>query len=574
MTTVSSDRVEARRPWILAGVLSAVAVFVVRVSMSWGRDEYAIWPDEPAQLAIARFVGGGTRWNMHNHSIWRPMFGTLLAPVHWFTDDPATVLHAAFVLNAVLGGVAAWLLVILARRLTPLTALGCASAALLISLSPSVLFTTDFVFSESLVVPLYLATLWFLLRLHEAPNLSDGVRAGVLAALAFGTHSRMLPLTILVVGVVVVAAVRRRMVALDATVVAVVAVFGAFAMSFYTSYLVDRLWNEPSTRNSIGGVAEQLRNGPTVLVSLAGQTWALLVASLGVVAYGTFALTRSALTRTALTRTALARCGANAPSRGDARVVLIVFGSCAGLSVVFMSDRWRSDQLVYERYNAAVVAPLLIVGLAVLVGAVPMRRLACALAATTLATGILGGVLWGLRRDVLRESNGLEPMILGLQPLMGSATSIDVPWMTLWAVVGMLLVGGVAVLVRDPRRRSIAVVAVVAVAVLVGSARTRSTIDRLWADSGNAEAVGRLRGDVLADGVPVDYYLREGSNSTIPMMLYQFHLPATPVTVVSDPTAGAPSTYVFAPTDNEELESARAQLVWTDPRRPIGLWQR
>ena len=91
--------------------------------------------------------------------------------------------------------------------------------------------------------------------------------------------------------------------------------------------------------------------------------------------------------------------------------------------------------------------------------------------------------------------------------------------------------------------------------VVAGSVRTRSTIDRLWDDSGTAAAVEALREDVLVDGAPVDYFLPEGSNSTVPMMLYQFHLPHTTFTVVSDPLAAGTSDYVFA--DDRQRGTAR-----------------
>lgn len=553
-----------RHHWLVAGAVSAVTVFAVRLWISRGRQEYALWPDEPAQLAIARFVGGGTRWNMHNHSIWRPLFATLLAPVYWFTDDPTTVFHAALLLNAVLGGVAAWLLVLLARRLTRMDARWCAATSLIVSIWPAVLLTTDFVFSESLVIALYLATLLFLLRLHESPNLRDGLAAGLFAAAAFGTHSRMLPLTVVVIGLVVLAAARRRMAWFDAAATVAVAVAGVFSMSVYTSYLVDRLWNEPSTRNSIGGVIEQLTNGPTVLMALVGQSWTLLVASLGVVAYGAVALGRAAL----------GRADGRGPSSGDARVVLIVFGSLAALSVVFMSDRWRSDQLVYGRYNTAVVAPLLIVGMAVLVGSIRVRRLDVAIVGAAATMTVCGGLLWWFRRDVLRESNGLEPMILGLQPFITSATIIDVPRISVLAVAGALVLGTAAVVGSDTRRRRILVVSTLVVLVVIGAHRTRDHIDRLWDDSGDASAVETLRDHELGDGVPVDYFLRAGSNSTVSMMLYQFYLPATPLTVVADPLDGPPASYVFAPIDNDALLASDARLVWRDQRRPIGLWRR
>ncbi len=234
---------------------------------------------------------------MDDHSVWRPLFGTLLAPVYWFTDDPTTVFHVALTLNALLGGIAAALLVSLARRLTPATPWWGAAIAVLVSLAPASVFSTDFVFSESLVAPLFLATLLGLLRLQQSPTLANGLVTALLAGAAFGAHSRMLPLTLITLGVIALAVVRRRMAVRHGIAGAAVAVAAVYAVSMYTAYVVDRLWDQPSTRNSIGGVREQLVSGVPVVVSALGQTWYLLVASLGVVVYGSVVLVRAALRR-------------------------------------------------------------------------------------------------------------------------------------------------------------------------------------------------------------------------------------------------------------------------------------
>lgn len=543
----------------------AVLVTSVRLLVSRGRDVYSIWPDEPAQLAIARFVGGGTRWNMWDHSIWRPLFATLLAPVYWFTDDPTTVFHTALALNAVLGGGATLLLVVLARRLTSLGPWWCGAVSLVISLAPAALFTTDFVFSESLLVVTYLATLLALLRFHTTPTLRDGLLAALLAGAAFGTHSRMLPLSIIVIGVAALAALRGRIARVTALAIGMVAVAAVYAVSVFTSVLVDRLWNEPSTRNSADGVVEQLTNLPAIAVSLVGQTWSLLVATIGIVGYGVVVLVRAAVSTERDE-------GADVPTTADARIVLAAFGACAALSVVFMSDRWRSDQLVYGRYNAAVVGPVLIVGVAALMDRGRISRsIVAAVAAATAATGAL---LWLLRRGELAESNGLEPMILGLQPFITSATSIDVVRITVWAIVWTIAVGSTALVGdRTGRGRRWTVVALVMVLCVVGSLRTRSTLDRLWSGSGDVAEVADLRDEYLADDVAVDFYLPAGSDATMRMMLYQFHLPRTPFTVVDDPLLGS-ARYVFAPTDDADLRRTGARVVWRDPRQPVGLWVR
>jgi hypothetical protein len=553
-----------RRSWVIGAGVAAGTVMATRLWISRGRNEYSLWPDEPAQLAIARFIGGGTRWNMHNHSVWRPGFGTLLAPVYWFTDDPGSVFHAAMVLNAVLGGIAAALLVFVARRLTSMSAVWCTGCAVVVALSPAVIFTTGFAFSESLVAPLYLATLLGLLRFQESPGLGPGLVSGVLAAAAFGSHSRMLPLALITLVVVLWAAVRRRLRVADATVIAAVTVVGVLLVSAYTSYVVGRLWNEPSTRNSSEGVIEQLHNRSAVLVALLGQTWYLLVASLGVVVYGAVVLVGSVIRRN---QTA-------SPHRSDAVIVLSIVSVFVALSSVFMSDRWRSDQLVYGRYNDSIITPVLVVGLAALVRAIPLRRLAIVSAATATATIGAGMLLWGLRSDVLSESNGLEPMILGLQPFATSATSIDVVRISVWASLATLALAAISI---GARRRRLApiVLAAVGVLVAVGWSRTATIIDRTWDDSGDLSAVEEVRD--LVDGVGVDFALPATSNSTNRMMLYQFHLPRTEFTVVDDAVAGT-SPFVFARvgTDGDEriLSDAGATLIWRDPRGRYALWER
>ncbi len=557
-----------RRSWMIGAGASAAIVTVARLWTSRGRDAYSLWPDEPAQLAIARFIGGGTRWDMHNHSVWRPLFGTLLAPVYWFTDDPVSVFHAGLVLNALLGGIAAALLVFVARRLTPMSAPWCTASAIVVSLSPSVIFTTDFVFSESLVAPLFLATLLSLLRFQESPELGTGVVTGVLAAAAFGAHSRMLLLAFVTLGLVLWATSRRRLRVLPAVVVGAVTVAGVYLVSVYTGWVVDRLWNEPSTRNSSDGVIEQLHNRSAVLVSLLGQTWYLLVASLGIVLYGAVVLVRCAIGRNPTP----------APRRGDAVIVLLTVAMFVALSSVFMSDRLRSDQLVYGRYNDVVVTPLLVVGVATLVGAIRLRRLAALSAAAAVATMTAGLALWSLRSEVLSESNGVEPMILGLQPFATSATSIDVVRISVWASLVTLALAAVSIGARRGRLAPVAApiaLATLGLLVAVGWSRAATIVDRTGDDSGDLSAVEEIRD--LVDGLDVDFTLPAASNSTDRMMLYQFHLPHTEFTVVDDASAGN-SPFVFARVgtsgDERELSDAGAMLVWRDPRGRYALWER
>jgi hypothetical protein len=196
---------------------------------------------------------------------------------------------------------------------------------------------------------------------------------------------------------------------------------------------------------------------------------------------------------------------------------------------------------------------------------------AAAAAAATMGAGLL---LWSLRSEVLSESNGLEPMILGLQPFATSSTAIDVVRISVWASLLTLVLAAISI---GACRRGLAPLALAAVGLLVavGWSRTATIVDRSWDDSGDLSAVEEVRD--LVDGLGVDFALPAASNSTNRMMLYQFHLPRTEFTVVEDAVAGT-SPYVFARVgtngDERALSDAGATLIWRDPRGRYGLWER
>jgi hypothetical protein len=555
--------------WLPPGV-AAVAVVAVRYWVSRERRVFGIWPDEPGQLAIARFLGSGVRWNMYNHSTWRPGFGTLIAPIYWFTDDPTTVYRSAIVVNAVLGGVSAVLLYVLARRLTALAPWAVAACVLAVALSPAILFTTNVVWSEALVQPLYLGAVLVLLRFNDSPTVWRGTAAGLLAVGAFATHSRMLPLAIVVVGVVAVSVWQRRFTLIHGATVAAATAVAFLGVTWYSEHLIDEIWEIPFERNSYGGVLSQLTKVGSMFTSFVGQTWYQLVTTAGIAGIGAVVTVVAALRRRSTAW----------PSAADARVVLAAAGSLVALSIVFMADRWRTDQIVYGRYNDAVVGPVVIVGLAALVATRPLTRLARCAGAVAAATLAFGAVLHGLRDDELRASAGVRPMILGLQAFIGRPSSIKVIGITLVSIALLAGVIAVAALGRQVRAAPVVLLAV-AVLVAVGDRRTRDIVDRNingWAPTG---VIADIRGTILPDHAPVDYFIVPDSQKPAAgqgkqrqrMAVYQFFLPRNEFTVVTDPTQLSEETpFVFAPAGNPDLVAAGAVIVWQDRSVPLALW--
>lgn len=545
------------RAWAMAAVTAGASIAILRWWVTRDKREYSLWPDEPAQLAIARFVGGGTNWTMRNHSIWRPGYGTLLGPVYAITDDPHTVFRAAMVLNALLGGVAAALLVLLARRLTAFGPVGAAACAVAVAATPALLFPTGFVWSESLIAPLYLGTVLALVCFWDAPSLGRGLAIAVMCGAGLATHSRLLPLALVTVLLVAMAVERHRLTWRHAAYVVVALAASLLAASRYSTFVTDRLWDEPSERNSISGVLQQFANPAAIGLSAIGQAWYLLAGSLGVLAVAVVEMLR------------------RRRAAGVYGVIGLVTAAQVALSVVFMADRWRPDQLIYGRYNDVVVAPLLVVGLACLVGRAhtvwTRRELVLTVGAAGVISLFAAVVLWALRDDVLRESNGLEPMILAIQPFVDGRPAIPLIRITLLVVAASAaLLAGVSI------RRGVGVVMLGVALLLVATIRTDHVLDRGWSGSGGLERVGALDdvGAPLEGGAPVDYYLPQASNSTGRLMLYQWYLPDSDFTVVGQPLTQSSSAYVFAESDNPTLIRAGAERVWTDPLKPVSLWLR
>jgi len=567
----AADIPSTAHAWAIAVAVSAGVVAVVRWIVVHDRREYAIWPDEPAQLAVARHLGGGTRWNMDDHSVWRPLYGALISPVHWFTDDPVTVLRSALAVNALLGGAAAALLVVLLRRLTALGPWSTAVVAVLVSLSPAVLFTAEFVWSESLTLVLSLAGLLTLLRFHADPTGAHGVLAAVVAGLGFAAHSRLVPLVVVVVAVAVVALLRGRCDRRVASATIGVSVAMLLLVVVATDWVIGQLWDEPSDRNSPGSVIERLADPVSIGVAAVGQLWQLLVASLGFVAVGVWALARSGC-RTAPGTAAPDRSEAAAPggTRSEAILVLLVAGLGVALSAVFMADRTRADQLVYGRYNAVAVLPVVAVGVAACLDRPrPTRRVVAGTGVAIAATGI---VLWLLRGDELSQSNGIEPMILGLQPFL-TGESIPVVSITIVAAAITTALGLTAIAGRAPWWPAVGVIAL-AVLVVVGSVRTGRIIDEAWDDSGGASWYSTLVDDRLASVTTVDWYLPAGSTSTMQLMLAQFYVPTVEFRVVDDAVTPTGSSFVFASPTDDALVASTARLVEVSAGRTIGLWER
>jgi hypothetical protein len=545
-------------------VIAALLVTTARWWTSRGRVVFHIRPDEPGQLAIARYVGRGARWNMFDHSTWRPAYGTLISPTTWFTDDPATMYRAALGVNAVLGGVSCVLLAVLAARLTGLSRTMCAVLAALAVLAPTVLFTTDWVWSEALVQTTFLVVVLAALRFQDTAAIRWGVVLVLAAALGFATHSRLLPLAALAGVLVVVAVVRRRLSLWRAGALLGLQVGALLAVGAYSRYLVDRIWDDPAATNTAGGVARRLGHVGALGASLLGQVWYQLVVTVGLVGLGAIALARAAIGR-----------AAGRPLAVDARVVLGAVVPLVGLSIVFMTDRWRPDQIVYGRYSDAVMAPVVVAGLAAVVTG-SRRRLLIDGGAVVLATAAIGAGVYLTSNEELGATSLLRPMVLGLVAYLRNAR-LHVLDVTILAVVLITVGLGAVVAARRGWWRQGVGLAMAVVLLWAGYVRTRPVLDGALNSWAGAGAVEEVRDTILPAGEPVRARFVDDALVTVGAQrlraaLYEFYLPENPLYVDGDVPGGRFTPYVFAPLDDDELADAGAEIVWRDPQVGIGLW--
>ncbi len=570
-----------RRALAVSMLMTGLVVAGARWAFSGDRRVFHVSPDEPSQLAIARWLAGGRRWNMFDHATWQPGLGTLLTPIYWFTDDGELAVRAALAVNAAIGGLSAAVLVLLCRRLTGLSALWCGVAATLAAVTPASLSASSFVWAEPLVSLSFLLTIVMLIRWFDTDHLLTAMAAIAVAVGGYTSHSRLLTL----VGTTVLLTVgmelwRRRWV--NAGALAVTAALVFIASAAWTRRILANVWDDPSDQNTVGAVWKRIKNPLDVAESLLGQAWYQLAATVGIAMIGTIVIARAAL-----------RPRSSEPIEHlrvvDARIVAVTTLPMLVLSAVFMSGRTRPDQFIYGRYNDAVVWPILVVGIAWIGRRITRgfeRRHLVLAAATGVSIMGLGLAVDRLHGDAIRERYGVRGMIAGLLPYVDGSNTLDVWRTSIIATALFLAVIGLARLATArwlPERRGRAVLglgAALAVGVLtVAAVRTEHVADlRLngWTVTAEVAAVDALVPPGLSLGVRPVPNSRDPVVDWVPQrqrfQLYQLFLPER--SFVRDRGVDDDvGPFVFAPLEDPEMIEAGAELIWRDPSLRIGLWE-
>lgn len=566
--SIVDDTPIRRIPRLSLAVLG-IGVAIVRWWFSHDRDVFHVAPDEPGSLAMARWLSGGTRWSMFDHATWRPGLATLIAPIYWLTDDAATVVHGALMINAAIAGIAAAILARLALRLTDLSPIGCVLAAAAIALTPASLSASANIWAESLVTATSLATIWYLLTYFDRPRLVTGIAAIGWSIVGVTSHGRLMPLIATTAMLTVGQSLWRHRWWRAAGLTTFTAL-GSYASFAYADFVFEAVWDSPADNNTVNTVIERLDDPVGLLTTALGQAWYQLVATLGLFGVGSFLVLRACIWRS----------GSAGLRPSSARIVAFSIIPLLGLSTAFMTARTRSDHLIYGRYNDAVVWPVLLIAVAWLVRLAHVHRWArsWALASGVVIAMVSSGIgVYLLHDETLSESVGVRPMIAGLLPWLGTNGSIHALWLTAAGVAGFLVL---LVLARWPGPRSAVLIGVVTVGLAVGGVRAHEALARQLNGWGVAAAVIEIDdGIVPTDATLGVRFVRDSDDPAASWnvqrrraQLYQMYLPNHRF-LRDQGTDDSVGPYVFAPVGDPALVEVGAEVLWTDPGTGVALWR-
>lgn len=545
--------------------------------------------DESAYLAMARGIADvGEVWYIGPASAYSPGYSFVIAPLFRLVHEPVLLFRSIVGVNIVLGGLLFLTYEALARRLTnvrrPWTALIATIAATL----PSLVLTANHAWSDNLTPLAFALVLLCGLRALERPTSLSVMLLAVLVGAAFLTHTRLAVLAVPTALLLLHLWRGRRL-----RWYLAIGALAAMLVSLLVASRLTKLVQEPiyppgwSGEKSVGeDLLHRLTSvGPFVL-SFAGQLWYLLATTVGVAGFALTSLARGTVRE--LTRWwDRRRRPAGAPAEtSDLEDLGLAAGGPAlaytittlvlsfGISVAFMTDRERSDQLVYGRYNEAFLGVLVLIGLASLMAsrfALRQRIVNIALAATMLVG--TGGLIWLARLDLLQQ-RGATSTVLGLFALSQDPVQ-SVRRVTLVALILLILMAlasTVSSMWSSSSGSGRSVIAVGLLAVLL----VPLGVDRA---SGPLALVGSQKAvsfasasDLVRRGDMLWFAMNDGGN-TSQFYRLPFYLDDVRVDrrVEGDPWIDGPELMIGS-FDSKMAPRSGYRVVWADPNGDLAIW--
>jgi uncharacterized membrane protein YozB (DUF420 family) len=394
---------------IACGVLLALHLYI-----SGHMTVPVLYSDEMGYFANARFLARVGAVPQLPTPFCHFGYSLLLVPIYWLAPTPESVHRAAIVLNAFLSVLHFLVLYALARSLFDLGKREAGLAALVTSLYPAFLLQSSLVWTETLFPLLF--TAWVgLATLADRRATRGGVLGFVgVGAFMYATHPRGLALVPITLAFLAWLRFRRR-IGSGAFFAGVALQAAAFV---FTEVVNRRLheamwsWNTESVATRSMDMLTALRSvvlGSQLLLTIAGQVWYLLCASIGLLVPGSVLLV-------AMVCRAKREQGGRAIGQPSAPAAVALLGGLGILllSTLHLSRGERLDQLVYGRYNEAFMGVYLLAGITWLLRARRGRDILRPLAVAGLAIAALTALLLMVRGDALAGTLDMPFTVFGV----------------------------------------------------------------------------------------------------------------------------------------------------------------
>jgi hypothetical protein len=541
--------IPAARRWFVAALLVS---FAVRVALALPDGGPILSNDGLGYLANARWIAGVGDPSLVGSHFYSPGYSVVLAALYRLGLEPAGLVSAIQVLNALFATLIALPLGAVVARARPQLGGGAQWVGLVVSCLPALVLQPAFVWPET-VLPLLFAT-WVLLlfRLRDRA-VGSAVLLAVLAVAMAATHTRTLGVAA-ATGVVVVAdvVVRRRGGRAVGEALGAVAVLGAgLALErWFSARMVDAIWQgtAPTNAERTGSILDRLRPEAWADVGAGalGQLWYVGASTAGLALLGLVLLARWSVPAGHRPR----RSGAGEALPWAGALVAIAALTAAG--VLFTAGP-RVDHAVYGRYNELWVPAVVALALAWLLTASGRDRLPAVALVPPAIVGI--GALLVAVLPAGRMEGGVMPLnilgVIGVERLLSGETGAHLDRISVVPVslVAAALAVGVGLLAA--RRSAL----LVGVAVLFAGTAVLTHVTLLSAFRSEwlghlTLIVSEIEGDPRSGEETVDYDVASLAPSTRNAL--QFWLGDDGIRFV--PSAGEATAHFVVSQDAEALE--------------------
>jgi hypothetical protein len=341
------------------------------------------WEDEAGYLGNAQVLAGvGDIPDLRG----RPYYigwSLLLVPLWWIFQDGEAVYRGAVVLSALCGIALAVPLTLIARRFR-LSWPWAIVAGAVIAASPARTLLSGFGLPENLLALLVAFTVLLAMRFHESPTVSNALGLGLVAAAAFTTHGRVIPVLV-ATALWLVWNLRRNLIPALAGLGSMAIVAGGFFLIYRN--VTSLIYGSDGARESVGiGRILDASFLPTVM-SGTGQIWYLVVCWVGLTVPGFVVIGRQLAVEWRARTPGIALWAA-----------LGLFGtaiiSFTNISSAIARGSSRIDVLSYGRYLEPLIIPIALIGLVAVIRGLSLRMALAMLVVTVLVSAAWFAIVW------------------------------------------------------------------------------------------------------------------------------------------------------------------------------------